>query len=237
MNRRTFIMWPIFFAGFLAACAHSGSGGPDVRADHGIRGYQTGQSFFYVVPVDGGVVLVDTGGEESGDLLRNALEGERVLAILLTHSHNDHIAAAHLFDAPTYVGPGEEDYVNGEKEFGGFIQNLFGNPNVTAPPPKQLENVEDNAEISVGGMVFRGIHMPGHTDGSMAWLYQDVLFGGDAIFGGNPLAPAPGMFSDDPDMADASMEKIAELDFKTLLDGHNGITKNAHLNLPKRKSP
>jgi glyoxylase-like metal-dependent hydrolase (beta-lactamase superfamily II) len=203
-----------------------------LKAPHSVRGYQTGQSYFYVVPVDDGVVLVDTGGEEDGATLLSVLDTQKVKAILLTHSHNDHVAAAHLFDVPVYLGPGEAAYIRGEKEFGGFIQNLFGRPKVTAPEPAQLVEVEDREVLSLGGAIFIGIHLPGHTDGSMAWLFQDVLFGGDAVFGGDALAPAPGVFSDDPEKAEASMEKLRGYSFNTLLDGHNGMTEDAFDKLP-----
>jgi glyoxylase-like metal-dependent hydrolase (beta-lactamase superfamily II) len=66
----------------------------------------------------------------------------------------------------------------------------------------------------------------------MAWHYKEVVFGGDAVFGGDSIAPAPSVFSADPDLAEKSIEKLKHIEFSTLLDGHNGITDDAHLLLP-----
>jgi glyoxylase-like metal-dependent hydrolase (beta-lactamase superfamily II) len=70
---------------------------------------------------------------------------------------------------------------------------------------------------------FTCIHTPGHTPGSTCFYdpVKKVIFVGDAIVtpGGVINGPVEA-YSADPALAKASLEKIAGLDFDTLLSGH-----------------
>jgi glyoxylase-like metal-dependent hydrolase (beta-lactamase superfamily II) len=67
------------------------------------------------------------------------------------------------------------------------------------------------------------IHTPGHTVGSIC-LYNNekkILFSGDLIRNENGVMEGPPpQFTPDPGTAACSLEKIADLDFDTLLPGH-----------------
>lgn len=188
----------------------------------------------YLIPVDGGVVLVDAGFDPAGRVLREAIGERKVLAVLLTHAHIDHRAAAHLFEAPVYVGAGDVPWFEDDRYLhavGPAVgRRLYGKP----PRPRDLRGVADGDVIEVGGARFVAHHVPGHTPGSTVWQFRDVLFTGDAVqrpVDGDHLYPAPWTVSEDVRQAWRSMRRLARLDVKVLLDGHYGRTDDARLHL------
>jgi len=182
----------------------------------------------WIIPADGGVVVIDAGFDEDGELLRAHLRGRRVLAILLTHGHPDHRAAAHLFDAPVYVGRGDVPLVEGTYRYRSLVAALDLVLGV-APRPKTLVPVDDRDVLVIGGVQFTAIALPGHTPGSTAWLWRDVLFSGDAaqsVFG-DEVHPAPPEVSEDLRRAYDSLRRLRDVPFTTLADGHFGVAHDA----------
>jgi glyoxylase-like metal-dependent hydrolase (beta-lactamase superfamily II) len=67
------------------------------------------------------------------------------------------------------------------------------------------------------------IHTPGHTPGSVCLFARrsGLLFVGDVLqrrFG--RVSPASRLYSDDPAAAQSSLQRLAELDVKTLVFSH-----------------
>lgn len=192
-------------------------------APHGIEIACSRGTLNYLVPVEGGVVLVDAGYDEQGRALLEAIGERKVLAVLLTHGHIDHRAAAHLFDAPVYVGRGDlPTFFEDPLEAPALIlaKTFLGRP----PAPKDLRPVDDKEVLEIGGARFVAIALPGHTPGSTAWLYRDVLFTGDAAQAplGDHVYPAPWEVSKDRREAWRSLKKLLDVPFSVMLDGHFG---------------
>lgn len=187
-------------------------------------------SIVWIVPVNGGVVLVDAGFDESGAQIKAALHGRRVLAILLTHGHLDHRSAAHLFGAPVYLGRGDLDLALGKAGARAPLARLADL--VGAPPaPAALIPVDDGEVLYLGMRRFTAIALPGHTAGSTGWQLGRLLFTGDAVqgpLGDGELWPAPPTVTDDMRAAYASMRKLVTLDIDTVLDGHFGRTDDVN---------
>ncbi len=201
----------------LLACASRVSG------PHGIEGAREADGFFYVVPVAGGVVLVDTG--------EDALIANRtVLAVLVTHAHHDHYAAAARFPTvQVFVGADDIARMKGETQHLGAIQTQWrannGGKDRLPPLPAQLSSLVDQQQLELGAETFRAVAVPGHTPGSFVFLYRDVLFGGDTAMAINgALRPIDDGYSDDPRLALASLAKLRREQFTTVLDGHRGVT-------------
>lgn len=202
-----------------------------VSGPYGIEGARVADGFFYVVPVDGGVVVVDTGEQPDGAQLRRALAERPVLALLVTHAHHDHYASAHTFsDVPCHVGPADIERMEGKTQHQGAAQRAYreqnGGRDLLPPLPERLVPAPDGTLLVVGGAEFRAIALPGHTPGSTAWLHRDVLFGGDAAMkAADGIAPIDALYSDDPAAADAAVRRLDPAAFTWLADGHVGLSR------------
>jgi glyoxylase-like metal-dependent hydrolase (beta-lactamase superfamily II) len=191
-------------------------------------------TYNYLVPVAGGVVLVDAGYEESGETLKRAIGARTLVAVLLTHGHLDHRAAAHQFgDTPVYVGRADIPLLQGTLDVHAIVP-ASGRAIAGVPPmPAHVVPVDDGLRLVLGGKTFTAIAMPGHTPGSVAWLVDRTLFTGDAVQcpNGDALYPAPWTVTEDMRAAYASLRRLAGVDFDTLLDGHYGRKDGAKAEL------
>lgn len=92
--------------------------------------------------------------------------GLKLKAILLTHSHIDHINKVE-----TLVKRYNPDVFIHEEE---IVYYSYSAPNLT--PLKHLD------EVTVGSTVIRCLHTPGHTKGGACYLLSDDIFTGDTLF-------------------------------------------------------
>lgn len=201
----------------------------------------SGHALFYVVPVKGdvdhGVVLVDTGFDESGADLKKALAGRPVRAVLLTHAHIDHWSGVHTLDVVgvdgagpvVYAGAEDAAILEGRREYRSFAQTLLNHLYPKPQLPKHLRSVVDGEVVSVGGEEFVARHLPGHSPGSTVWLWRNTAFTGDALFGeaDGSLSMAPTLLSDDDEQARRSVSLLWGMAPTILLDGHGGRTDHA----------
>ena len=148
----------------------------------------------YLLPHLGGAVLVDPGPESTLQAVLSALDmhglaSSDVTHVLLTHIHLDHAGAAGWFanqGAQVYVHPvGVPHLLNPEKLiasasrlYGARMNSLWGD--IKSVPADHLVEVQDQAEITVGGLHIRGIHTPGHAEHHVSYLCEDIIFSGDA---------------------------------------------------------
>lgn len=215
--------------------------GAEVVGPDGVLGFRSVHALFYVVPIaalhGGGVVLVDTGFDESGADLAHAIAGRKVRAVLLTHSHVDHWSGvATLGDVPVYIGTADADLLEGRRRYRSFAQTLVSVFWPTPALPTRLIPVVDQQVVKLDGFdrngdgdVFVARHLPGHTAGSTVWLWRDIAFTGDALFGDDDggVSMAPALLSDDDDDARAAVSALWGIDATVLLDGHGGRTDDA----------
>jgi len=141
--------------------------------------------------------VIDPGGD-ARDILQTVRRlGLTVAAIIHTHGHVDHIAAAaevkratgapviaHRLEAPMLTEP----TLN--------LSAWAGFP-VYGPPADRL--VEDGEEIRIGRLIVKVLHTPGHTPGGISLVVWDdpthpacgpeaagpVIFSGDTLFAGS----------------------------------------------------
>lgn len=111
--------------------------------------------------------------------------GLQARAIWLTHSHWDHIAdAAHLaqsLEIPVFVHPLDAYRLHDP------------NAHTILPLPLKLESVpiggyfHHGDRIQLGSYSFEVRHVPGHTEGSVAFIEhtRGIVFCGDALFAGS----------------------------------------------------
>ncbi|MDR2862733.1 MAG: MBL fold metallo-hydrolase [Puniceicoccales bacterium] len=137
-------------------------------------------------------VLVDAPPEAGEHLLSGIRErGLTLDALLLTHGHWDHMADAHLFEAPGVRVFGHRDDVLCYEEperFMFFYQ--MGIPGLTEAdfrPVKITNWVGEGDTFELLGKTFEVRHVPGHCPGNILFYCagDNVAFPGDAIFKGS----------------------------------------------------
>lgn len=165
----------------------------------------------WIVGNDEECVIIDSPHDAAAII--NQVRGRKVLAILQTHAHNDHIGAARevadAVGAPIYLNP--EDLVLWEQVY------------PEAAPDKELA---DGDEFQVGGTTLKAIHTPGHSPGSTCFYLESegTVFTGDTLFNGGPGATGRS-YSDYPTILASIRERLLTLPPETVVrTGHGDNT-------------
>ncbi len=212
-----------------------GGGAARIDAPHEAHGVMATGSYAWVVPAGKGqVVIVDAGQDPDARALSTEVGGREVLAILLTHAHADTIAGIDAFpDVPVYLGPGEKALLTGEVAPKGWMAAWLASSLPRPRLPEKVEEVTDGQVLELGQARFRAVHLPGHTPGTVAWIWRDVAFVGDAVLVEPRMMTMMPAFSDDEEQARESLKALLTVDFETALDARGGTKADARSAIAK----
>ncbi len=230
----TFIIFPpILFVVALLAMREKPDG-PRVEAASGVIGVEAGGAYAWIVRTSHGAVLVDAGLDATGAAILTELKAENVepgevRAVLITHGHPDHYAAAGLFEKATVVvGSGDLAMIRGDKAHYSTFGKIIGAVMPLPPAPRVVTAVHGNEQLEFDGARFKVVGVPGHTPGSVMYLYNDVLFTGDSLMRkNNGVTIVPSLFSEDAARNRASLRALEPLTFDKIADGHAGVAFGA----------
>lgn len=147
-------------------------------------------SMIYVARTDSGLISIDLGWTGSERVLPQLLRSVNatpadVRFAFLTHAHRDHIAAWPLIRQARFViGAAEVPAFLGEAGYSGWAAKMGDELNAYPhPKPGELTLVPLTSDtvIALGSDSVFAFPVPGHTAGSVAYLFRGILFGGDAI--------------------------------------------------------
>ena len=165
----------------------------------------------WIVGDDREVVVLDAAHDHQP--IVEAVGERRVVAVVCTHGHNDHINVAvplaEAVGAPIWLHPDDT-----------MLWEVV-NPDRPADAP-----LADGQEIAVGDLTLQVRHTPGHSPGGCC-LYDEadgVLYSGDTLFNGGPGATGRS-FSDHGVILRSIAERLLPLPADTVVHtGHGDDT-------------
>lgn len=175
----------------------------------------------------GKVAIVDPGPDDDAHVaaLLDAVRGETVTDIFVTHTHRDHSPAVPKIKAAT----GATVYAQGPHRLArplhiGETRRLDASADMDFRPDIALA---DGEVISGDGWTLEAVTTPGHTANHMAFALReaDLLFAGDHVMGWSTtiVAPPDGAMSDYM----ASLHKLARRSEPLYLSGHGMPVRDA----------
>ena len=139
----------------------------------------------YVVRADRAAteaVVIDPGGNASELRLELAQMGATCVAILVTHTHWDHLGGvadlAEGTGAPVYAPEAELDVIERPNDY--YTQLGVA---IRGWTPEHTLMGEESVEAA--GISFEVVHVPGHSPGHLAYYADGALFSGDVLFAGS----------------------------------------------------
>lgn len=193
-----------------------------VRADNPSPMTHTGTMTYLLG--EGEVVVIDPGPDLPGQaeaILAALAPGERIVALLATHAHADHVEGLArlqaLTGAPSHgfgpAGAGRSAVMAALVD-----QGLPGAGEGFAPGFAPDLRLADGQSLAPAGFAITALHTPGHTGCSLCFAVGDWLFTGDLAMGWASSLVAP----PDGDMTHymASLERLSGRTWARLFPGH-----------------
>ena len=173
-------------------------------------------------------IVVDPGGDAEILLERLVELNLQVERIIHTHAHLDHFLASGKMKEAT----GAKLALHHEDLFlWDMLEDqcrMFGIP--FEPPPPSDQWLENEEEIDLNDLQGKALHTPGHTPGSMCFLFesQKLLIAGDTLFQGS-IGRTDLWGGDFKKIEKSIQEKLYTLDEETsVIAGHGESTSIGH---------
>lgn len=136
---------------------------------------------YFLVNEDGQAVVIDSGENYKKVKSVEDLYNIKIVAVLLTHAHFDHCG-----NAKKLQDDGAKIYVSKLDAC-----KLLNNDNLASDFGRKFEYLTadetfaDGDQLNICGIKIKVIATPGHTDGSVCFLVDNLLFTGDTLFLGS----------------------------------------------------
>lgn len=162
----------------------------------------------WIVGDDSEVIVIDAAHD--ADAIAAQVGGRRVIAIVCTHGHDDHVDAAPALrkqtGAPIWIHPDDEVLWR-----------------MRHPDTDPDAGLSDGQQISVAGTTLSVLHTPGHAPGAICLYSADLgcVFSGDTLFQGGPGATGRS-YSDYPLIVQSIRTRLFTLPPQTVVHTGHG---------------
>lgn len=160
-------------------------------------------------------IIIDAGADIED--IKPFVEGKKVLAVLVTHLHFDHIwfIEEYLkeFGCDVYIVAGAEDKFGSANLNCSYLLRLDMTFSVNKEKIKYLSE-----KLKIGSFDISVIFTPGHSADSVCYLIEKNLFCGDLVLGGS--IGRTDLYDSSDIQMEQSLEKLKYLDFDMAYPGH-----------------
>lgn len=162
--------------------------------------------------------ILDPGGNEEKIAKEVELLEADVKFILLTHGHFDHTGAAinlsNKYGVPIYLNLRDIPYMEAKEP-------IFNMDNYDR---RKISPVDENTKLNIGNEEVKCIETPGHSQGGVCYLINNILLSGDTIFAGS-IGRTDFMGGNFSALIENVKSKLFILnDDTTVMPGHGGDT-------------
>lgn len=131
----------------------------------------------YLLEINGECILIDPASK--AEKMIEIVGDRKLLAILLTHGHFDHIKAVDglvkKYNCPAYINKEDESLARDKNQ--GSDLGLNSLPYISV----ETKNLKEGL-MEIGPFKFEVIFTPGHTKGSVCFKFDGEIFTGDTLF-------------------------------------------------------
>ncbi|EFR44790.1 MBL fold metallo-hydrolase [Streptococcus pseudoporcinus] len=141
----------------------------------------------YILSNNEAILVIDPGS--NGDKICQEIKklAKPVAAILLTHTHYDHIFSLEKVrqsfnQPPVYVSGKEASWLFTPKDNLSGLLRHADIPDIICKPAEQLFEFEKDYHLA--GFTFSVVETPGHSIGGLSFIFKEheAIFSGDALF-------------------------------------------------------
>lgn len=164
-------------------------------------------------------VVVDPGFDPQEVRAMVERGGRRLVAVLATHGHADHIGSVPQVcaDVPLYIHQADEPALTDQQGWGA------GMPIDAELRPGEVRVLTGGEVLEFAGFRIEVVHTPGHTPGHVIFVTDGWLFSGDLVFRGS-IGRYDFPNSSEPDMMDSLRRFLDLADDLTVYPGHGPET-------------
>jgi hydroxyacylglutathione hydrolase len=205
----------------------------DIQIQQFINPRFNSNTFILSLKTQGAIVVIDP-GEPNLDQLRPWLEKNnqsQIIDVILTHEHYDHIAGLKLLCELFNINLFLSDYCF--NNLNNSVKNLskyLDTDEMNGIKPYQTTIVNNNEKINISGFDFTFYHTPGHSEGSICFGINNLIFTGDSFL--DSIKPTTNLPGGCKSQYNITIEKLGNIlnNYQYIIPGHGPIFKNKNFN-------
>ena len=173
----------------------------------------------YILKEEGQALVIDPGFH--GHRIMKEIGGAKLVGIVLTHGHADHICAVDTlverYHIPVYMHPMDDELLLVKRRMPSGYKERFTSPYIAL----------GEGPLQIGPFSLHVWEVPGHSAGSVCIGYQHILFTGDTLFKGT--VGKVNTYNGNPVAMKSTLEKIKTFNpAYVVYPGHGSSTTLEH---------